>query len=112
MASKQSSSNSKAVVLIKGHQYVVHPSMKLTVSRMDAKDGETVDLKDIYCVCEGDSVKIGMPIVSGAVVKAKVLKQTRGPKVIAFKYRPKARSRVKKGFRASETELEITEIKS
>ena len=79
---------------------------------MDAKDGDTIDLQDVYCVCEGDSVKVGQPVVSGAVVRAKVLKQTRGPKVIAFKYRPKARSRVKKGFRASETELEITEIKA
>lgn len=110
MASKQSSSNSKAVVLIQGHQYVVHPSMKFKVSRMKAQDGETVDIKDVYCILDGDSVKVGMPVVSGAVVRAKVLKQTRGPKVIAFKYRPKARSRVKKGFRASETELEITEI--
>ena len=37
-------------------------------------------------------------------------RQTRGPKLISFKYRPKARSRVKKGHRQELTVLRIADI--
>ena len=102
----------KAVIDIKGHQYLVHPSMKLRVNRMSETDGSAVEFKDVLCVVQGETAKIGKPVVAGAVVRAKIVGAVSGKKVIAFKYRPKARSRVKKGFRASETEIEITDIKA
>ena len=50
---------------------------------------------------------MGRPFVDGAVVNADVVDQARGDKIIVFKYKPKARRRVKKGFRASLTTLRI-----
>ncbi len=111
MATKEKQSV-QAVVEIQGHQYVVHPAMKLRVSRIAGEAGTPIELKNVYCVIDGDAVKLGKPAVPNAIVQAKIISQQRGAKVITFKYRPKARSRVKKGFRASETEIEITNIKA
>ena len=58
----------------------------------------------------GDSPKIGAPLVSGALVKAEVVEQTRGPKVIAFTKRRRRNSRRKRGYRDEITVLRISEI--
>ncbi len=59
---------------------------------------------------EGASLKIGAPLVSGAMVKAEVVEQGRGPKVIAFKKRRRKNSRRKRGHRQELTTVKITEI--
>ena len=53
---------------------------------------------------------MGRPVVDGAVVSAEVLRQERGDKIVVFKYKPKARTRVKKGARAELTRLRIADI--
>jgi large subunit ribosomal protein L21 len=61
-------------------------------------------------VADGDEAAIGRPIVDGASVSAEVVRQDRADKVIVFKYRPKARRRVKKGHRQDQTVLRISDI--
>src|SRR4029450_8883215 len=78
---------------------------------LDVEPGKTITLDRVLLVADGDDASIGRPLVSGAEVSAEVLRQTRGEKVISFKYRPKARSRVKKGHRQELTVLRITDVK-
>ena len=59
---------------------------------------------------DGENVDIGTPLVEGAVVKATVVSQVKGPKVIVFKYKPKKRYRVKTGHRQKYTRLQIDSI--
>jgi len=54
---------------------------------------------------------IGYPLIKGAKVTGKVLKQGKGKKVIIFKYKPKKRYKIKKGHRQQFTEVQITGIK-
>jgi large subunit ribosomal protein L21 len=61
-------------------------------------------------VVGGDNLSLGAPTVSGAMVAAEVLQQTRGPKIIAFKKRRRKNSRRKIGHRQEFTLLRITEI--
>lgn len=73
-----------------------------------------------YLVKQGDKIKIEKisedkklifdDILFGKKVEAKVLRQGRYKKVIAFKYKPKKRYRKKKGHRQEFTEIEITSI--
>ncbi|OIO50118.1 MAG: 50S ribosomal protein L21 [Candidatus Brennerbacteria bacterium CG23_combo_of_CG06-09_8_20_14_all_44_41] len=100
----------QAIVKIKGHQYLVVPKMKFRVDRMIEEEGAIVSFPEVYAIIDNDTMRVGKPIVAGASVQATVLKHARGKKVITFKYRPKARSRVKKGFKPEYTEIEITEI--
>jgi large subunit ribosomal protein L21 len=61
-------------------------------------------------VGEGESVKIGTPIVAGATVTAKVIAQGRHPKVNIFKMRRRKHYQKHQGHRQNYTEIEIAGI--
>jgi large subunit ribosomal protein L21 len=99
-----------AVIETGGKQYRVEVGTELEVELLDAEPGKTVSFDRVLLVADGDEASIGRPVVDGAAVSAEVLRQDRGPKLIVFKYRPKARSRVKKGHRQELTVLRISDI--
>jgi large subunit ribosomal protein L21 len=99
-----------AVIETGGKQYRVEVGMELEVESLDVELGKTVTIDRVLLVADGDVSSIGRPVVDGAAVSAEVVRQTRGDKVIAFKYRPKARRRVKKGHRQELTVLRISDI--
>jgi large subunit ribosomal protein L21 len=100
-----------AVIETGGKQYTVELGMELEVELLDAEPGQEINLDRVLLVVDGETSAIGQPIVEDAAVSAKVLRQDRGEKTISFKYRPKARSRVKKGHRQELTVLKITEVR-
>jgi large subunit ribosomal protein L21 len=99
-----------AVIETGGKQYRVEVGTELEVELLDVEPGQSITLDRVLLVADGDTAAIGQPIVDGAAVEAEVVGATRGDKVIAFKYRPKARRRVKKGHRQDLTALRITDI--
>lgn len=99
-----------AVIETGGKQYRVEVGTELEVELLDVEPGKTITLERVLLVADGDDSTIGRPLVADATVSAEVVSQTRGPKLISFKYRPKARSRVKKGHRQELTVLRIADI--
>ncbi len=99
-----------AVIETGGKQYRVEVGTELQVELLDVEPGKTITIDRVLLVADGDESTIGRPLVADATVSAEVVDQTRGPKLIAFKYRPKARSRVKKGHRQNLTVLRIADI--
>jgi large subunit ribosomal protein L21 len=99
-----------AVIETGGKQYRVEVGTELEVELLDAEPGKTITLERVLLVADGDQASIGRPLVDGAEVSAEILRLDRGPKLISFKYRPKARSRVKKGHRQELTVLRISDI--
>ena len=99
-----------AVIETGGKQYRVEVGTELEVELLDVEPGKTITIDRVLLVADGDDSTIGRPLVEDASVSAEVVNQTRGPKLISFKYRPKARSRVKKGHRQELTVLRITDI--
>ncbi len=99
-----------AVIETGGKQYRVEVGTQLEVELIDAKAGDTVTIDRVLLVADGDAATIGHPVVTEASVSAEVLRQERGDKVISFKYRPKARRRVKKGHRQELHVLRIADI--
>src|SRR5450759_4751978 len=99
-----------AVIETGGKQYRVEVGTVLEVELLDAKAGDTVNLDRVLLVADGDTTSIGKPIVADASVSAEVVRQMRGEKLISFKYRPKARRRVKKGHRQELHVLRIADI--
>jgi large subunit ribosomal protein L21 len=81
----------------------------LKVDKIKGEPGEIVEFGEVLVV-GGDSVKLGVPTVTGATVAAQVLEQGRGGKIIAFKKRRRKNSRRKIGHRQEFTLLRITEI--
>ena len=99
-----------AVIETGGKQYRVEVGTELQVELLDVEPGKTITLDRVLLVADGDQASIGQPLVANAAVSAEVVRQARGDKVIAFKYRPKARTRVKRGHRQELTVLRISDI--
>ncbi len=99
-----------AVIESGGKQYRVDLGSEIQVDRLDVQPGDSITLDHVLLVADGDTTTVGRPVVDGASVSAEVLRQERGEKVIVFKYKPKARTRVKKGARAELTRLRIADI--
>jgi large subunit ribosomal protein L21 len=99
-----------AVIESGGKQHRVELGSEIQVDRLDVQPGDSITLERVLLVADGDEAAIGQPVVDGATVSAEVLGQDRGQKIVVFKYKPKARTRVKKGFRAELTTLRITDI--
>jgi large subunit ribosomal protein L21 len=99
-----------AVIETGGKQYRVEVGTELAVELLDVEPGQKITLERVLLVADGDDAAIGRPVVEGATVSATVLRNDRAAKVIAFKYKPKARRRVKKGHRQEQTILRITDV--
>lgn len=101
-----------AVVETGGKQYRVAQGDVLEVERLPGEVGEAVDLSRILLLQGEKVLKIGSPYLDGTVVKAEVLAQARGPKVLVFKKKRRKAYRRTKGHRQSLTRLKIIDIPS
>jgi large subunit ribosomal protein L21 len=99
-----------AVVDSGGKQYRVEPGRTLVLDRIDAEAGATVTFDRVLLIGDEDSVTLGTPTVSGATVRGTVLEHGRGPKIIVFRFRPKAHYRRRTGHRSELTRVRIDEI--
>ena len=100
-----------AVIETGGKQYRVEVGTELEVETLEAEPGQAITIDRVLLVADGDEATIGRPLVADAAVHAEVVRRDRGEKLIIFKYRPKARSRVKKGHRQNHTILRITDVR-
>jgi len=98
-----------AVVRSGGKQYRVEPGQRLEVERVGADAGATVDLAPVLLV-DGAKVLATPQELGKASVRAKVLDETKGPKIRGFTYKPKSNQRRRWGHRQKYTVLEITDI--
>jgi large subunit ribosomal protein L21 len=99
-----------AIIETGGKQYKVAPGQIIEVERLPVVEGDTVELKKVLLIADGEKVTAGTPVVEGAKVVANALGEDKGKKVIVFKYKPKVRYRKKTGHRQIYTRLAIREI--
>ena len=100
-----------AVVKTGGKQYRIAAGEKLKVEQIPANVGAEVVLDQVLMVGEGESVRLGQPLVEGVTVKATVLGHGRGEKVKIFKMRRRKHYQKHQGHRQNYTELRIDSIK-
>ena len=101
-----------AVVSTGGKQYRVEAGTTLDVERLAAEPGQTVTFDRVLLVGDGDEVTVGTPTVAGATVSGTVLGAERGPKLIIFKFKSKARYRRRNGHRQHLTRVRIDAIEA
>jgi large subunit ribosomal protein L21 len=99
-----------AVIKTGGKQYRVAAGDKLKVERFAAEVGTEVTLPHVLALGEGETLKVGTPLVAGASVKATVLNHGLGDKVQIFKLRRRKHYKKSQGHRQRFTEIEITGI--
>ena len=97
-----------AVVEVGGRQYRVSPGEKFLVEKLAQPAGSSVELP-VLLLSDETGVSVGKPFVSGKTLTAHVLGETKGEKLIVFKYTPKKRYRKKTGHRQAYTLLQIAD---
>ena len=98
-----------AVIRTGGKQERVEEGQTLAVELLDADAGAEVSFRPILVV-DGDTVLARPSELGSAAVSARVVGETRGPKIRGLKYKPKARTRRHWGHRQHYTTIEITGI--
>ena len=100
----------KAVIVTGGKQYTVSEGDVLFIEKLNAEAEEVVKFDQVLAVLDGENSKVGTPVVEGALVEAKVVKNGKGKKIVVFKYKAKKGEKRKMGHRQPYTKVEITKI--
>ncbi len=100
----------KAVIVTGGKQYTVSEGDILFIEKLNAEAEATVKFDQVLAVLDGENSKIGAPVVAGAVVEAKVVKNGKGKKIDVIRYKPKKGEKKHIGHRQPYTKVEITKI--
>ena len=100
----------KAVIVTGGKQYTVSEGDVLFIEKLNVEAEEAVKFETVLAVLDGENTKIGAPVVEGAAVEAKVLKNGKGKKLTILKYKAKKNEKKKMGHRQPYTKVEITKI--
>ena len=99
-----------AVIETGGKQYKVSEGDVIYVEKLDVEAGAEVSFDKVLLVGEGNDVKVGAPVVDGATVSGKVIKNDKAKKVVVYKYKPKKGYHKKHGHRQPYSKVEISKI--
>ncbi len=99
-----------AIIKTGSKQYKVSVGDKLDVEKLELKEGEWATFDQVLAIGEGRDLSVGSPVLSGATVVAKVVRQHRAPKVTAFKFRRRKGYHLTKGHRQHLTQVQIVSI--
>jgi large subunit ribosomal protein L21 len=99
-----------AVIRTGGKQYKVATDDVLAVEKLTAEAGSSIAFDEVLMLGEGEDVTVGAPLVAGASVKADIVEQTRGDKIIVFKKKRRKNYRRRQGHRQDLTVVRITDI--
>ena len=99
-----------AIIETGGKQYKVNEGDIIFVEKLNVEEAATINFEQVLAVLDGENTKIGTPVVEGAKVEAKVVKNGKGKKITVFKYKAKKNEKKKIGHRQPYTKVEITKI--
>ena len=100
----------KAVIVTGGKQYTVSEGDVLFIEKLNAEAESTVKFDQVLAVLDGENSKVGTPVVEGASVEAKVVKNGKGKKITILRYMAKKNEKKKIGHRQPYTKVEITKL--
>jgi large subunit ribosomal protein L21 len=100
----------QAVIRTGGKQYRVAANDVIKVERLAGDAGEQIVFGEVLSLSGDGSAEVGVPLISGASVAARVIAQDRADKVVIFKKRRRHNYRRTKGHRQHLTVLRIEEI--
>ena len=100
----------KAVIVTGGKQYTVSEGDVLFIEKLNAEAESTVKFDQVLAVLDGENSKVGTPVVEGASVEAKVVKNGKGKKIDIIRYKSKKNEKKHIGHRQPYTKVEITKI--
>lgn len=101
-----------AIIETGGKQYKVTTGSLLDVERLEGKAGDPVQLDQVLALQSDGQFQIGRPVLKDASIRAQIVKQLQGPKLINFKFKRRKGYHRKVGHRQLLTRVKILDIKS
>ena len=99
-----------AIVEIAGQQFKVNKDQKIFVHRQDGEVGDKLTFDKIYLIDNENDIKVGAPVVDGALINASIVSHVRGDKVLVFKKKRRKSYQKMSGHRQDFTQLLIEDI--
>jgi len=83
-----------------GKQYQAVIGKTLAVEKLEGQSGDAISFDQVMLVKrDHDQYEFGQPFVKDGAIKASIVKQTKGPKIVVFKFKRRKKYRVKTGHR-------------
>jgi len=99
-----------AIVDIGGCQMWVEPGKFYDVNYISSNPGDIIYLNRVLFLSKSNTYQVGLPCLSDASIKVRVLRHLRGSKLTIFKVKPKKNMRKKQGHRQKLTRFFVEEI--
>ncbi len=100
-----------AVIKTGGKQYKVSKDDIISVEKLLGKPGDQIEIRDVLMLGEdGETPKIGSPLLENASITAEIIEQGRGAKIIVFKKKRRHNYRRKRGHRQDLTVIKVLEV--
>lgn len=110
MAETKDKKQKFAVIKISGVQLKVEEGKEYEVNKLSGNKGDTLEIKDVLLVHQGDETKLGTPLVEGSKVVLEITSQKKGDKIDGLVYKAKSRYRKRYGFRPNITRVLVKKI--
>jgi len=107
MAQKAELAEKYSIFQTGGKQYQAVEGKTVAIEKIEGNAGDSVEFKEVLLRKNTEGVEVGRPHLEGATIKASIVKQMRGPKLIVFKFKRRKKVRVKKGHRQPITVIRI-----
>ena len=99
-----------AIIATGGKQYRVRPGDTISVEKLEGDSGAKVEFDSVLLAEVDGSVKVGSPTLKGAKVTGEIAAQSKGPKLVHFRWKNKTHGGSKRGHRQSLTDVTIKSI--
>ncbi|OQX26543.1 MAG: 50S ribosomal protein L21 [Desulfobacteraceae bacterium IS3] len=99
-----------AVVQTGGKQYRVEKGETFRVEKLPGEIGSPVFFDKVLMFSDGETVKIGQPLLEGLTVRGHIIEQGKAKKILVFKYKRRKRYRRKQGHRQQYSAVTIDGI--
>ena len=99
-----------AIIVTGGKQYKVAEGDIVFIEKLPVEAGDTVKFDQVLAIIDGENATFGTPVVEGASVEAKIVKNGKGKKIRIFNYNAKKGYRKRQGHRQPYTKVEIAKI--
>ncbi|MBA3495956.1 MAG: 50S ribosomal protein L21 [Gemmatimonadales bacterium] len=99
-----------AIFRASGKQFRAEKGKTIRLPLMTAEAGSKVVFDEVLLSSDGQTIRAGTPLVSGARVEAEIVKQGKEPKIYVFKFKRRKNYRRKTGHRQKYTEVRITDL--
>ena len=99
-----------AVIRTGGKQYRVAPGDLIHIERLTGDVGSPVEFAEVLLTAAEGAVRIGTPLVEGALVRGQIMAHARARKILVFKKKRRKNYRRRHGHRQETTTVRVTDI--